>query len=289
MLSNSSRNSFLLALALSACTATHAQRPQERPRVILEALDLDHDGNLSPQEIQAASTSLHSLDRDGDGQLSLDELSPRRTDAGASPDQLATQLMHFDKNGDGVLTPDELPERMQSLFTRTDANKDGKLTADEIRQSAAKTAGPRGRELNSEEAVNMMHLDPIADALDADHNGPISAEEISTASAHLLLLDKNHDGTIAADEIPMRQQSPAQRVAHMLGEFDTNQDGKLSREEVPDGMRDRFADADKNNDGFLDSNELQQMFATMPAGGGPRRNRDANADPNTQQPKGPSH
>ncbi len=281
----SSRNSLLLVLALSTCAIAHAQRPQERPRVVLEALDLDHDGTLSAQEIQSAPASLRSLDRDEDGQLSLEELEPRREDAGASPDQMATQLMHFDKNGDGVLTPDELPERMQSLFARADANKDGKLTPDEIRQSATRTSGPRGRPSDSGEAVSMMHLDSVVDVLDPDKNGTISAEEISASSTHLLLLDKNHDGTITADEMPMRQQSPAQRAAHVLGEFDTNQDGKLSREEVPDGMRARFADADKNGDGLLDSAELQQMFATMPAEG-PRRNRDSNANPATQQPKG---
>ena len=280
-----SRYSVVLALTFSACTMTHAQRSQERPRLVLDALDLDHDGNLSPQEIQTAPSALRTLDRDGDGQLSLYELTPRRQDAGVSPDQMVTQLMRFDKNGDGVLTADELPERMQSLFARADTNKDGKLTPNEIRQSAAKTAGPRGRPTDAGEAINMVHLDPIVDVRDADHDGAISAEEISAASTHLLLLDKSHDGVISADEMRVRQQSPAQRAAHMLKEFDTNQDGKLNRDEVPDGMRTRFAEADKNGDGFLDSSELEQMFATIPAGG-PRPNHDNNATPDAQQPKG---
>ncbi|WP_158615454.1 EF-hand domain-containing protein [Acidipila sp. EB88] len=279
------RKSLVAVLALSACTAALAQRQQGRPRLVLEALDLDHDGSLSKQEIQAAPASLHALDRDQDGQLSLEELTPRRDDAGANPAQLVTQLMQFDKNADGVLTPDELPERMQSLFARADTNKDGKLTPDEIRQSAARTSAPRGRPSDPAETIDLLHLDPVVDALDIDHNGVISAEEIRTASLHLLVLDKNHDGILSADEMIVRQQSPAQRVAHILREFDTNEDGKLSLEEVPDGMRGRFADADKNKDGFLDASELQQMFASMPANG-PRHDRDNNVAPATQPSKG---
>lgn len=69
------------------------------------SLDLNRDGSLSPQEIQAAPASLRALDRDGDGQISLDELSPARTDASLSPDRIVAQLMHFDKSGNGVLLP----------------------------------------------------------------------------------------------------------------------------------------------------------------------------------------
>ena len=73
----------------------------------------------------------------------------------------------------------------------------------------------------------------------------------------------------------------------MLSEFDTNKDGKLSRDEVPDGLRARFADADKNGDGFLDASELQLMFAAMPPGGLGRR-PEAQENHGDQQPKGPN-
>lgn len=285
----SHQSSLFLFLAFGSCAMMPAQRPgQQHPRIVLEALDLDHDGSLSPQEIEAASSSLQTLDANGDGQLSfVDELTPRRQDAGADPQQLAAQLMRFDRNGDGVLTPDELPERMQSLFARADLNKDGKLTADEIRQSAAKTSGPHGRGTGSEE-ISRMRLDPLLDVLDTNHDGMLSAAEIEEAPAHLLQLDKNHDGTLGPDEIAMRQPTPAERAAHMLDEFDTNHDGKLSSEEAPDGLRPRFAAADKNNDGFLDSNELQQMFAAMPAGGF-GRHPEEHRETGDRQSKGPNN
>ena len=282
------RYSLLLSLALGTALTAHAQGQQQRPRLVLQALDLNHDGSLSPDEIQAAPKSLLVLDTNGDGQLSfVDELSPRRPDAGANPDQMVEQFMKFDRNGDGVLTPDELPERMQALFIRADINKDGKLTPDEIRQSVAKTSSPRGRD--SADVARMLRLDPLIDVLDADHDGVVSAVEITQSSTLLLTLDKNHDGTISPDEMAMRQQSPAERTAHILSEFDANKDGKLSRDEVPDGLRARFAEADKNGDGFLDANELQQMFANMPPGGLGRRPEGQGDQNSQQQPKGPTN
>jgi Ca2+-binding EF-hand superfamily protein len=224
-------------------------------------LDLDHDGTLSGQEIAVASASLRSLDRNGDGMLTPDELEAPRTDAGASPDQLIAQLMHFDRNGDGVLTPDEVPERMLPLFARGDANHDGKLTPDEIRQMAMRTGSPNGRQAGAGTASGLMRFDPILNALDLDHDGIISAAEIKAASASLITLDVDHDGTITPEEMRVHQQTPAERAHHVLEEFDTNKDGKLSREEVPDGLRPRFADGDTNKDGFLDYDELVRMYA----------------------------
>ena len=134
-----------LAVVLGFCVTVPAQSPRERPRYVLQALDVNHDGQLSAQEIQAAPRSLLTLDRNGDGELTPDELEPPRPDAGANPDQLTAQLMALDRNGDGVLTPNELPERLQAMFLRADTNHDGKVTPDELRQMAAHTGAPTGR------------------------------------------------------------------------------------------------------------------------------------------------
>src|SRR5437868_4781315 len=42
---------------------------------------------------------------------------------------------------------------------------------------------------------------PVLEALDADHNGEISAAEIKNAAAALLALDVNKDGKLTPDEI----------------------------------------------------------------------------------------
>jgi EF hand domain-containing protein len=52
------------------------------PDRLFEALDTDHDGALSPQEIAKATESLKKIDDDGDGSLSREELRPPRPPRG---------------------------------------------------------------------------------------------------------------------------------------------------------------------------------------------------------------
>lgn len=100
---------------------------------------------------------------------------------------------------------------------------------------------------------------PIIDALDTNRDHVISADEINAASAALLTLDRNRDGKLTENEYgpdgggrggpggpggpPQRGRAPAGRddgppppdpermVDHAL-EFDADEDGKLSREEL---------------------------------------------------------
>jgi Ca2+-binding EF-hand superfamily protein len=46
-------------------------------------------------------------------------------------------LLAFDANKDGKLAKSEVPERMQGIFVRGDANHDGFLTKDELTKLAA--------------------------------------------------------------------------------------------------------------------------------------------------------
>ncbi|WP_263418760.1 EF-hand domain-containing protein [Terriglobus albidus] len=232
------------------------------PRIVLQALDTDHDGQLSLAEIAAASAGLLSLDVNHDGQLTSLEYLPNQADPKANnADEMAQRLMVFDKNRDGVLTKDEVPERMAGIFTRADKNGDGKITDDELKSTAAKTAGPNGR---VERGANITRMDPILSALDADHDGIISAAEIAAAPAALKTLDKDGDGTLSAAEIRMRQQTPADRAAHFFEEWDTNKDGKVTIEEAPERMGPQFNQIDTNHDGGIDLQEATTYFANMP-------------------------
>ena len=97
-----------LAFSMTSSTVWAQGGGQPPPRLVLQALDTDGDGQLSPAEIEAASTSLLKLDRNHDGQITGDEYSPKLDDKTATTD-LLTRLMALDRNGDGVLTKDELP------------------------------------------------------------------------------------------------------------------------------------------------------------------------------------
>lgn len=275
----------LFAFFLLGATAAvgWSQGPQQQPRMVLNALDTDHDGKLSAAEIKTAPANLLTLDRNGDGQLTSDELSGRPDNAGAAPDELVKQLMGFDKNGKGYLVPADVPERMQGLFKRADANHDGKLTPEEIHGLSAHQGMPVGLAPTPGRAAGAFRLDPLLNALDTNHDGMISAGEIAAATASLLTLDKNADGEITADEMRVRQQTPEERADHMLDEWDTNKDGRVSQAEAPERMVSQFGSIDKNGDGFLDREELIAYFKTQgnqPRGGGSREagaSRDAAA------------
>jgi Ca2+-binding EF-hand superfamily protein len=114
---------------------------------IMQALDADGDGELSAKEIENATAALKTLDKDNDGKLTREELRPAPGGRGpgqgpvaAMAQQMVAQLMTFDKNSDGKLSKDELPERMQPLVERADANKDGFVDRAELTTFAEQAA-----------------------------------------------------------------------------------------------------------------------------------------------------
>lgn len=207
---------------------------------ILNAVNVNQDGTLSADEIANAPAQLRKLDKNGDGKLTRDEAGLQmggrgrggegrggegrggegrggegRGDgdeppaAAPSADELTATLMAFDANHDGKLEKDELPERMQGMFERGDTNYDGVLTRDEIaklaeanRQQAGGGEGRGGgRGFGGGEGRGPGQFDLAFNALDTDHNGEISSDEIDQAATSLKTLDKNGDGQIENDEV----------------------------------------------------------------------------------------
>ncbi|MEO7270860.1 MAG: hypothetical protein ABIX28_05365 [Vicinamibacterales bacterium] len=136
----------------------------------------------------------------------------------------------------------------------------------------------------------------LSAAIDADHDGVVSATEIRGASAALGALDVNRDGLVSGDEIrpaggPGGDGGPGRRgrggeegrggaaaatadeLTDTLMAFDRNADGRLERGEVPERFQGLFDRADGNKDGALTRDELKQSATTSaPAdeGRGPR-------------------
>ncbi len=66
---------------------------------------------------------------------------------------------------------------------------------------------------------------------------------------------------------PIRQRgNPAQQLMN----FDANDDGKLTLEELPPRMQQRFGRMDENGDGFVDQEEVDAMSERLPGGQGRR-------------------
>ena len=130
---------------------------------IIAALDADKDGEISESEITNAVAALKTLDKNADGKLTREEIlpafrgpggpggfpgGPGRPGGGPDPELMAKRIMEMDKDGDKKVSKDELPERMQPMFARADANEDGFLTQDELLkmfESADVRRGGRGR------------------------------------------------------------------------------------------------------------------------------------------------
>jgi Ca2+-binding EF-hand superfamily protein len=205
---------------------------------ILSAIDGNHDGVISGDEIANAPARLRTLDKNKDGKLTPDEVmmqmgggrGPRGRGgedeappiAGPSADELLATLLTYDKNKDGKLDKSEVPARLQGMFDRGDSNRDGVLDGTELRALAAEQAaasgpgeGPGGEGRGGREGRGpggpgrgsggpgggFSPFDLAAAALDANHDGEISAAEIDNAATSLRTLDKNGDGRITEDEV----------------------------------------------------------------------------------------
>jgi Ca2+-binding EF-hand superfamily protein len=237
------------------------------------ALDADRDGTISAGEMAGAPRALAALDKNGDGRISPDEIMPSRPDgpgreqagAAAAPD-LVNTLFALDENKDGKLSKEEVPERMQGIFVRADADHDGFLTREELTKATAaqdragRSGGPPP--------------DLVFRALDTDQDGTLSATEIAGATSALKTLDKDGDGALSGQELrPLRGpggpggRDPREMINHLFEENDANHDGQLTRAEMPERMQEMFERADLNKDGVVTKEEMAKAFENM----GPRR------------------
>lgn len=230
-----------------------------------------------------------------------------------------------DRNGDGKVTLDEVPEERREGFrmmlNRADTDKDGAATLEEFRrgfggvgnpQPGTPQPGTKPSDASQTSRPNsagtpgrpgepgMPGMGPpgggLIAALDKDRNGELSAEEINSAGDALKKLDRDGDGKLTQREfMPPRpeggptasgMQGGTERFMAYLMQQDKNGDGKLSKEEAPERMRENFAQVDANGDGQADEKELRQMAERFTRGGGPRpEGRRPDGDPAMRRPQ----
>ena len=140
-------NQIHLLIALMAVATASAEPPKppvdRRPPapLLLPALDGDHDGALSAEEIADSPTSLAKLDKNEDGMLSRKEICPpppkKPTTAEAAPQPPKPKgppiiLKALDLDKDGALSAEEIAGAALSLAT-LDADSDGAISKDELK------------------------------------------------------------------------------------------------------------------------------------------------------------
>lgn len=127
------------------------------------------------------------------------------------PAQVPPLLALFDTDHDQVLSAAEIQAAADALG-KLDRNGDGKVTLEEMR-----TPPPRG---NDDRRKKQEHppqqkppVPPLIAALDSDHNGTISAEELLNAPESLKALDKDGDGALSPEELRPMAPPPREEEA----------------------------------------------------------------------------
>jgi collagen type III alpha len=280
-------------------------RPGSGPESLFRALDANGDGKISREESYAAADALKKLDRDGDGALSRAEAGlggpPPHGGGrpGAPPPGAGARAVieRNDKNNDGKLSKEEAPEYLARGFDRADTNSDGFLDQAELEHAFQAQAAMRGGQGQGSGAGAQQFFKQI----DKDGDGKISKDEApERMKENFDRLDANGDGFIVIEEFQrvmgaMRGQGGegARRpggdagapgggaaVESRFKELDKDGDGKISKDEAPERMRDNFDRIDGNSDGFIDLAEMQQAMAAGRGRGGDGAQRKPKNDSN---------
>lgn len=102
----------------------------------------------------------------------------------------------------------------------------------------------------------------IFDMADANKDGKITQDEYRAARARLFSkLDRNGDGFIDPQDKRRRLRAPKQgdgedRLAHLMDEFDTDGDGRVSQAEFNNHPMLGFERADTDKNGELNAQEI---------------------------------
>ena len=147
--------------------------------------------------------------------------------------------MQFDRNKDGKLSKQELPQQMSRMFDRMDRNKDGFVTQDELRPQMGGGGNPMGR--------------PQAGGIDPATGLPIGPGGNRPQSGGM------GPGMGSPGGVPVR-----------IAQYDSNKDGKLSKQEVPEQLGRIFDFIDRNKDGYVTQDELQVGGSMRPGGNRPQ-------------------
>jgi hypothetical protein len=122
-----------------------------------------------------------------------------------------------------------------------DKNGDGALTRDEF----------------------LSHPAAMFDKLDANHDGRVTKEEMAAMHEQMIrVCKKQGPGDAAPKDIPCPPMGPGGPGGHHMmmmqhmDSLDINHDGRISFEELQEPLRKHFTQMDKNNNGFIDTDEL---------------------------------
>ncbi|MDX8351008.1 EF-hand domain-containing protein [Cognatiyoonia sp. IB215182] len=136
---------MISAVVMSSAAAQAQDGPRERPD--FQTLDLNNDGSLTLEEMQAQGAArFAAADTNGDGGLSAEEMTAA-ADA-RQAERIGRMMDRFDANDDGLLQQGELPQRGDRagrMFERIDADGDGAISQAEFDAAQERAGGHKGQ------------------------------------------------------------------------------------------------------------------------------------------------
>ncbi len=259
-------------------------------RRLLRNSDKDDDGKLSKEEFidglkRRPVASREDRQRpDGTVQLRAPQNRPDRE----------RQFKRLDANGDGKIVLDEIPEgrraNFERFFRRLDKDANGEVSLKEFR---ALPASPTNRppliaQPNRGPGGPPRFGDRLFQAIDTDADGTLSPDELKAAAKSLKKLDRDGDGSITRREaapqqpqlliraktdrpeikrpnvVPVdRSLAQARSFLKQFDKRDADGDGRLSRKEAPERLREHFARIDTDGDGLIGKAELKKAVGQL--------------------------
>lgn len=216
--------------------------------------------------------------------LAADPKSEPKPDVPAGPDPAAL-FTRLDADKDGAVTATEAGTENETLFNRLlrlgDKNKDGKLTREEFVGGLTQketTAPVTGSPSPGGAGGPMPDPEMMFKRLDANKDGKVTLEEVPAERKEnfergMARFDKDSDKSLNLAEFKemmagmMAGGRPGGELMKKIMEGDKNGDGKLSKDEAPERMRQQFDKIDANSDGYLEKEEIARRLAAMAENG----------------------
>ena len=308
----------LAVLSLSAGSVSAApEQDESASQNIFQQLDKNSDGTVTADEVPQDKERffdhlIRTGDQNKDGKLTKTEFesSLKKEDqkfpaaGGTDQNQNRRGMQEFmnrlDRNGDKKISRDELPEplrdRMEPLFQRMNTDE---IPLETFQRIAGMNRGrPDGnrkeRPRAGDEKMDQERYERFFQSLDTNKDGKLTLEEAPERGKQILKqiyrqADKGPDSSLSKQEFleaikkqprpgrrpgdrdrgaEMKRPEMSDRSAGRRGDFqgrmpqpafmkslDTNQDGKLDSSEL-EQMKDLLKKLDRNEDGSLDLREL---------------------------------